>query len=315
MESFVCTPVDEPVISDEVRAELRRMEERLKIAIKSEILIELASQSGGVGTLGGESGTSARKDEEAKEQDELQDESCECALEGSVWDATLLAGTPVLGSAGTAFIALLIALNLMMQSIFIVVVSSAFTNEVYTDESLDQLRIWRLTTAHDIKYMDPITKKSMALRVCERDSGLSMSGSQVAQFALLDDYLSNGVGAIMCTLGIICWCLSVSREVNRCFEFGYAVACLPRGSHTVVSRSGGVVHVGSVSAARLMLVLAALACRFAFALLLLGYGVSFLINTIGIGDLLLNAVALEARARARAHTPAFLRPPPLPSSS
>ena len=67
MESFVCTPVDEPVISDEVRAELRRMEERLKIAIKSEILIELASQSGGVGTLGGESGTSARKDEEAKE--------------------------------------------------------------------------------------------------------------------------------------------------------------------------------------------------------------------------------------------------------
>ena len=177
MESFVCTPVDEPVISDEVRGELRRMEERLKIAIKSEILIELASQSGGVGTLGGESGTSARKDEEAKEQDELQDESCECALEGSVWDATLLAGTPVLGSAGTAFIALLIALNLMMQSIFIVVVSSAFTNEVYTDESLDQLRIWRLTTAHDIKYMDPITKKSMALRVCERDSGLSMSGS------------------------------------------------------------------------------------------------------------------------------------------
>ena len=304
MESYACASLGEPpAISDELQAELRRMEERLKVSIKKEILAELASQSGPT-----EDGTSASKGEEAEEQDvddsqevvkyAQDDRPWECALEGSVWDAVLLVGTPVLGGAGTAFIALLIALNLAMQAVFIHVVSTAFTSSAYTSESLDQLRTWRRNVAHDITHMDPVTRKSLALRVCEKDSGLAMSGSQVSQFAVLDEYLNSGIGAIMCALGIVCWCLSVSREINRCFDVAYAVACLPRGDRTVVSRGGDAVRVGAASTARVALVFAALACRFAFALLLLGYGITFIINTVGIGDLLLNAVALEARAHA-----------------
>ena len=90
MESFVCAAPGEPsAISDELQAELRRMEERLKITIKSEVLAELASQSGGVVTGGvvsggpgtvridldirGENGTSASKDEESSQIKHTQD--------------------------------------------------------------------------------------------------------------------------------------------------------------------------------------------------------------------------------------------------
>ena len=299
METIGCVPHPEALgVSPEIQAELFRMEQRLKTDIKAEILLELSGTGADIKTAGPpvKDEEIAEAEAEATDAEVLRAEDghpYECALEGSVWDATLLCGTPALGLGATAFIALLIVLNLLIQGVFVGIVSEAFTEKVYTESSLQSLRLWRRNIAHDVKNMDPLTQKSMALRVCELEPGLSQSASQMSQYQALDAYVSGNIGPIMCTLAIICWILSVSREVNRCVDFAHCVLVLPRNDHTAVSRTEGVVRVTSVSTMRVAIVLAGLACRVTVAVLLLCFGIIFLINTIGLGDLLLNAVALE----------------------
>ena len=232
------------------------------------------------------------KNDEQREE-EINQAGFDCALEGSVWDATLLCGTPPLGSASSAFILTLIVLNLVIQAVFTYICVSSFTSENYTDATISAIRDWRRSVAHNYVNMDAITKKSMALRVCEGDPGLAMSTDQKNAFEELSSYLDHGIGPLMCTVSLVMWCLSISREVNRCNDIAHSVCNIPRSYRTVVTCKDGAYRIASVSVSRVRCVLAALACRFVISVIILGVGIIFLTQTVGLADLLLNAVALQ----------------------
>ena len=287
----------EPNLRQELFAELRRTEARLKKEIKEELLAELdvakacnRKPSDAFATSNAADREVCLDDVEVAADDEggaVQDST---SFEGSVWDSTLICGAaPLLGSAGSAFTSVLVVLNILIQASFAVIVRLTVVNSPsFTSRTIEALRDWRRNIAHDIANMDPITHKSLALRVCQDDAGLAMSASQAQTFSELNTYFQRSVGPIMCSLSLLCWFLSVSREINRCVDFSLAVKAIPLGDRTVIAPEDGFRLV-SASRKRITCVLAAQAVRLAIAVALLFSGVDFLVDTISIGDLLLNS--------------------------
>ena len=136
-------------------------------------------------------------------------------------------------------------------------------------------------------------------RVCDRDVGLEMSATQSAQYGDLVNYVgeedgrsTDAVGPVMCTLALIVWLLTISKEFNGLWDLARAVWALPRAPATALADGAdGAVRFDGVSSARAAGFLAVLAVRAGVCGVLTYYGCLFLVYTVGVGDLLLNAVS------------------------
>jgi len=289
-------------LRSEMQTELRSIKAELRSEIKAEVLSEIKAEELSVDmrvNVKDEETTRPQPANNGGKANDDDDSATEVVLEGSVWDSTLICGTDPLGRGASAFTAGLVLMNLLIQLLFARVVQQSFTGNGYTKDDVAKLREWRRSVAHDVRYMDPLTEKSLALRVCQGDVGLVTSADQMQQFATLNVFFQGDVagiqsGSMMCVLAIICWCLTVSREINRCVDFTHAVCGIPRANCTqVTTDDDGAVRVAAITPARFACILVAQACRIAIAVALLIFGIEYLIDTTDLGDLLLNAVALE----------------------
>jgi hypothetical protein len=88
-------------------------------------------------------------------------------MEASVWSVPLIVATPGVGKMGSAFLVLLLAFNVALQSLFLVVLISpgaGLTEPQIGPEELTSLRHWRLYVAHDFRYYNSGTQQSLASR-------------------------------------------------------------------------------------------------------------------------------------------------------
>ena len=238
-----------------------------------------------------------------------QEEWDEMELEQSVWSNGLLCGAlPGEGASTSALLMLLLVLNVAMQAIFCFIVHEALSTQVITEDTVVQYRVWRRNVAHDLKYYNAASQKSLAKRVCENDGGLEMSGEQASVANDLFQYLGEedgrdmtSIGTLMASLALVCWSLSVAKELQAVMLASRAVCTVPlqHATRGVLRSDGGdsgggtVLTFEAISPLRRAAVLLVYAARAALVLFLLIYGTFFLVYTIPLDDLLLNAVALE----------------------
>lgn len=127
-------------------------------------------------------------------------------LEGSIWDSTLLIGASVAGmdsrpAAGT-FSVLLVLINVAIQTGLGFIVVTSFCDPQYGDSAVVSLRQWRRNIAHDVKYLDTVSKNSLAARVCKGEAGLGFGNSQASTYVNVKSYLENDKGVTLCILAL-----------------------------------------------------------------------------------------------------------------
>ena len=235
-------------------------------------------------------------------QSSADGDSEEIKLETSLWMMPLFVGTGAFGTGASALLAVLLVVNIAVQYVFAYIVADTMI-QPFDPSYVDELLSWRRTTAHDATYYNPLKRKNLAMRVCSNDYSLIYSSGQRDLYNDLLSYLGkNGDGTIeggaqgptMCALSLFAFLLVISREVNATMRVGAAVLALPRGGPTVVNLGeGGELSFERLSCAQLVCFLVAMATRLGVCVMLTIHGSWFLVHTISISDLLLNAVALE----------------------
>ena len=232
------------------------------------------------------------------------------ALEPSCWSIPLIANKK--SRAETVILMLLFLTNLALQFVFCFVVYwilGASTGEAkknaYSERIVQELVEWRRSIAHDANFYKRATLHSMAQRVCDGDAGLESSTSQQERYELLAAYIGGvdeartNFGAWMATACLFVFVLSMVKELRGTLHLGVAVAALPAGRRTELrsaedgDNDGGTISLLRISHARRGIALAALVLRAVRDAVLLWFGCRWLINTVDLGELLLNAVALE----------------------
>ena len=232
------------------------------------------------------------------------------ALEPSCWSIPLIANKK--SRAETVVLLLLFLTNLALQFVFCFVVYwilGASTGEAkknaYSERIVQELVEWRRSIAHDANFYKRATLRSMAQRVCDGDAGLESSTSQQERYESLAAYIGGvdeprtNFGAWMATACLFVFLLSMVNELRGTLHLGVAVAALPAGRRTELSSAedgdndGGTISLLRISHARRGIALAALVLRAVRDAVLLWFGCRWLINTVDLGELLLNAVALE----------------------
>ena len=226
----------------------------------------------------------------------------EIKFETSLWMMPLFIGSGAFGAAASVLLAALLVINVIVQYVFAFIVADTMIQPFHSSY-VDQLLSWRRTTAHDATFYNPIIKQSLAVRVCRNDYSLIYGSGQRDLYNELLTYLGkNGDGSIdggaqgplMCFLALLAFLLVISREVNATVRISAAVLALPRGGGTALTLGeGGSLAFERLSYARLAAFLLAMGLRLGVCVLLALYGCRFLVHTISIGELLLNAVALE----------------------
>ena len=107
-----------------------------------------------------------------------------------------------------------------------------------------------------------------------------------------------GPGGYVCMLAVCLWVITVCIDARRAFDKLAALRCLPRGSKSDIRVESAVdgtsrVIITQISYARLVACVLVQLLRLVIGAVLLWFGSLYLIHTIEINELILNAVALE----------------------
>lgn len=232
----------------------------------------------------------------------IQVEIEECySFNRSTWDVVTFIGTDTLGLAVSALTAVMVLCQIGIQIVYVVVVRTSFREPQVDAQSIEAANAWRISIGHNMQYVDSLHEISLTARVCGHDVSLETSGAQVALVGSLYDYLSpddniNGErhGLMLCMVALTCWYLMVSKEMHDTMHLIRALAHLPRCEKTKIARdSDGTCRLATISYAKFTISLAFFVYRLGIVCVLIYAGTCFLVYTIDVTELILNAVALE----------------------
>lgn len=225
-------------------------------------------------------------------------------LEHTVWEAGMLIGLPATGLPGSVSIVAGLFFNGVVQAVFCMIAYESFNNERFP--TVDEIKMWRYTSAHDASWADPVSGASLASRVCGGDASLVVSSSQVTLHRQISMYLTHvaGVsqGAVLCSLSILIWFLVVTNEVHKSVGFLTTVSCSYAGNwisktgrlpRTTQVEKGDTIQIMTVSFLRLVGMTVVVAVRVSIAVSLFAVGMFWLLNTASVQDLIVNAAALS----------------------
>ncbi|CAE8687777.1 unnamed protein product [Polarella glacialis] len=231
------------------------------------------------------------------------------SLECNAWDACLLIGLSwergsLVSTFQTVLMALLMLANMVCQFLLILAVQGSMGSDPLDHETKVGAVMTRFLTNHRWQDIDLLNTQTMADAVC---SGQKLS-SLTTLYGDISDYLNLGNSSFMglpgtqgwsvALLGMLIWILSMSTEIRRTLELATAVLWLPGtrlgNIHVDRDRAEDIYVISRLSVAQkagqLFLVLLP---RLIIAVLLLFYGLKWLANTLNVGDIILNACALE----------------------
>jgi hypothetical protein len=167
-----------------------------------------------------------------------------CALEESVWDAILLAGIRLQGHASSLWTVMLMLVSVLVQMTFVFIVVDDLAEAKIDKGTASGLRAWRTNIAHlpyakrkshtrvthlvapDVcrTHVDPISKSSLAARVCSNDAGLEFN-SQAGMFGDITRYLGSSIskGVLLLVLCLFTWLNSVIADASGALQMISAV--------------------------------------------------------------------------------------------
>lgn len=227
----------------------------------------------------------------------------------SVWDMCMAVGS---GSAGvctdldSASALLTFMLNLLVQLVFIFQVPNLVDKHAFSRQQNQYLLEWRLRVGHAAYYYDGTTDSSLVSRVCGEYPSDGHSADQIRMLSDIRAFVGGstlgtpgltlfdfiGPGHVLCTLCVFLWLLMILEEMWKTFMFANAMCTLTEGLSRL-SYKAGMYRVESVSAARCVLIQLFVTVPRMFIATLLGYeGVFFILYSVTMGDMLLNAMAL-----------------------
>lgn len=225
----------------------------------------------------------------------------------TVWDAILLVGLPDAGPFGSLSIVAGFFVNLAVQSLLCLVVFHNFITVEFP--TLDEVRRWRFSTAHDVMWADSITGSSLASRVCGGDDSLIVSSRQKGLVAEISNYTGNlktldaffdlPQGALLCGLAIFIWYLIVMSEFQDAVHFMFGVVESWRRNRKTGARESRVhqdTHGGKtmeVGSFRLIAMGAVIVVRVVLCNVLFFVGLDWLLSTTSVTDIILNAASLS----------------------
>ncbi|CAK9048900.1 Uncharacterized protein SCF082_LOCUS27166 [Durusdinium trenchii] len=223
----------------------------------------------------------------------------------STWDLVIFIGTGALGPLGSLQTVLLALVNVLMQIVFVAIAYYNFTVPDIDSKAVLEADRWRRSSGHSFWTYSDEAKQSLAERVCNLDKSLEQSGIQVALFENIDKYLKSGreglegwfTGQILCVVALICWYLMVAKEVSHATALHRGVIAMPLGPTRLDARENPFTQqkhyrLRSVAARRKLFSLILLIYRLVAAGLLVFVGTFFLVYTVSVTELILNAVAL-----------------------
>eukprot|EP00929_Paragymnodinium_shiwhaense_P088283 TRINITY_DN4857_c0_g1_i1.p1 TRINITY_DN4857_c0_g1~~TRINITY_DN4857_c0_g1_i1.p1 ORF type:complete len:459 (+),score=88.43 TRINITY_DN4857_c0_g1_i1:110-1486(+) len=218
------------------------------------------------------------------------------SFQGSVYDAMVIAFTPVQNKSSSFFLIMILMLNAFVQLYYCSIVYTAFVlpQGEFTQEFIDGYRNWRLNVAHDVENMDKLSQVSLASRVCDENmhASLEFSTAQANAVEDINKYVTGFQGLGMTAVAVFCWLIFVADEIRGIIALSLGVKALYTGP-TSMTVCGVGFQFEAMSVKRKTLIYSVLFLRLVVSGLLAGIGSFFLIYTRTVGDLILNAVALE----------------------
>ena len=106
----------------------------------------------------------------------------EVSIEESIWDTPLIIGSDAVPPAASAYVLLLLLINIGVQLVFCGIVYEMAAPSI-TRDTVQQLRRWRRNVAHNIDFYDSISAQSIAQRVCAKDTAVETSANQMVRRA------------------------------------------------------------------------------------------------------------------------------------
>eukprot|EP00929_Paragymnodinium_shiwhaense_P003989 TRINITY_DN10469_c0_g2_i2.p1 TRINITY_DN10469_c0_g2~~TRINITY_DN10469_c0_g2_i2.p1 ORF type:complete len:893 (-),score=139.33 TRINITY_DN10469_c0_g2_i2:228-2837(-) len=215
----------------------------------------------------------------------------------SLWETCVFIGHPAVGWDVTLVSLFGVLVNTFVQVGFTVFVSQTMTEDPVSSEQLDGLLRFRASIAHNAKWADAATHRSLASQLCDTDDRLPLAGGQMGLYADIQDFLAKAHP--LCLMANLCWTAIIMRDLIMSFKYAAALRSIPRGPLTL-SASGGTggepvsgIKIESISLLRVVLLhFFVVLPKLAIALYLGFTGIEFLTVTANMGDLLLNAMAL-----------------------
>eukprot|EP00746_Dinoflagellata_sp_MGD_P016806 gnl/MRDRNA2_/MRDRNA2_138191_c0_seq1.p1 gnl/MRDRNA2_/MRDRNA2_138191_c0~~gnl/MRDRNA2_/MRDRNA2_138191_c0_seq1.p1 ORF type:complete len:794 (-),score=134.63 gnl/MRDRNA2_/MRDRNA2_138191_c0_seq1:30-2411(-) len=217
----------------------------------------------------------------------------EFKISASAWELCILVGLPFLGAHGNSALVVSTVLNTLIQVALSAVVMTAFTKHEFM--SVEEARMFRLTSAHDANKMDHANWVSLADRVCAQDRSLDIATAQLNAMDQIEEYANLTffvpTGLVVCTTVLFIWVLSIAGEFRRTIAFITSVCAMKPGATKIVKIDESFVFV-TISAVRRCFVLAMCLLRLCVASSIAVAGVIWLARTPDIRELLLNCAAL-----------------------
>lgn len=223
----------------------------------------------------------------------------------STWDLVFFIGTGALGPLGSWQTFLLAVVNVLMQVVFVAIAFFNFTTPEVDETSVQEATRWRRSSGHSLSGYSSLSRESLAQRVCNLDKSLEQSGIQVALYENIERYLKSGregfesyfTGQMLCIVALICWYLMVAKEVSHALALHRGIIAVPSGQTIIETRENPFTQVRHyklkrVARRRKFFSLVLLLYRLFAAVLLVWVGTYFLVYTVSVTELILNAVAL-----------------------
>lgn len=223
----------------------------------------------------------------------------------STWDLVMFIGTGALGPLGSLQTLLLAVVNVLMQVVFVAIAYFNFTKPDVDETSVTDALRWRRASGHSMWSYSEVSKESLAERVCKLDKSLEQSGIQVALYENIEKYLKSGTsgleayftGQVLCIVALVCWYLMVAKELSHALALLRGVLAMPTGPTRIDTRENPftkAVHyrLRCVAFRRKVFSTLLFGYRLLAAGVLVFVGTFFLVYTVSVTELILNAVAL-----------------------
>ncbi|CAJ1450174.1 unnamed protein product [Effrenium voratum] len=224
----------------------------------------------------------------------------------STWDLAMFIGTGALGPAGSFQTLILLLTNVFIQGIFVGIAWYNFLVPDLDADTVNDAWRWRRSSAHTLSEYDDVAQMSLAQRVCRGDKSLHISGVQMGLNEDIEKYLKPDAtgfeayftGQVLCLVALVCWYLMVAKEVSHALALHRGFLAVPRGENKLEPRENPFTQIThfrlvSVTSRRVLGSYILLIYRLFAAALLIYVGTFFLVYTVNVTELILNAVALE----------------------
>ncbi|CAK8997966.1 Anaphase-promoting complex subunit 1 (APC1) (Cyclosome subunit 1) (Mitotic checkpoint regulator) (Testis-specific gene 24 protein) [Durusdinium trenchii] len=221
-------------------------------------------------------------------------------VQHSIWDSCMIVGLPIISDWDSVLICLLMLMNIAAQVGFVYIVRQYMSETVYGHDQLSQLIFFRTSIAHQVKYADMVTGRSLARQVCGMDEQLPWASTQYSAVEDLQNYAQTGLWLALLAIG--CWLATTLREIFNIAAYAGALRGIETGDETVLEENErdederqtdqNVQFTRMSRMRRNLLFLCVVFPRGLVAVVLMDTGTRYLANTIALEDLILNAVAL-----------------------